>query len=125
MTPGFYLLDRRNGSFGLVRRGSFTAEMAHVCLGQQWLANCAIHFLFLSNLNLLEDTWGPRGYRHCMLTAGRLGQMIYLTATSMRIGCCGIGAFYDGEAQSLLGLNQHSRLLYLVAAGPVRKWTAG
>ena len=125
IAPGLYLLDRKNRSFGLVRGGSFTEDMAHVCLGKGWLANSAIHFLFLSNLDLLELTWGPRGYRYTMLTAGRLGQRLYLTATSMRIGVCGIGAFYDKEARALLGLNENTRLLYLVAAGPVRKWAAG
>ncbi len=125
LEPGFYLLNRENRTISLVRRGTFSDDTAHTCLGQGWLANCAIHFLFSSNLDLLETTWGPRGYRYSMLTAGRLGQRLYLSATSMRIGCCGIGAFYDGEARQLLGLNENSSLLYLVAAGPVRKWTAG
>jgi hypothetical protein len=31
----------------------------------------------------------------------------------------GIGALYDGEAKNLLGLNNESVLLYLVAIGPV------
>jgi nitroreductase len=57
-----------------------------------------------------------------MLTAGRLGQRIYLSAAAMRLGCCGIGAFYDDEAARMLGLNDQSHLLYLVAVGPLRKW---
>ena len=56
-----------------------------------------------------------------MLTAGRLGQRIYLGATSLGLGCCGIGAFYDGEAATLLGLNQASAMLYLLAVGPVKR----
>lgn len=55
-----------------------------------------------------------------MITSGKLGQMIYLGATALGIGCCGIGALYDDEAKALLGLNKESRLLYLVASGPVR-----
>jgi SagB-type dehydrogenase family enzyme len=122
LVPGFYLLDRRQpGLNRVVAKNSMTADMAHACLGQTWLANCALHFLFLSNLELLEKTWGPRGYRYAMLTAGRLGQRLYLAATSMRLGCCGIGAFYDREAASLLATNECTSLLYLVAAGPVRR----
>jgi nitroreductase len=56
-----------------------------------------------------------------MLTAGRLGQRLYVTAEAMGMGCCGIGALYDGEAMDMLGLNQSSRLLYLVAVGTVKK----
>ncbi|MDY6830685.1 MAG: hypothetical protein SWC96_02405 [Thermodesulfobacteriota bacterium] len=34
-------------------------------------------------------------------------------------GCCSIGAFYDNEAEQILGLNPPSTLLYLVGVGPV------
>ena len=125
LNPGFYLLDSTNRSIGLVAEGFLMDEMAHVCLGQQWLMNTAINFLFLCNLEVLERTWGPRGYRYAMLYAGRLGQRIYIGATSMKIGCCGVGAFYDAEAVRLLRLNDKTKLLYLVAAGPVKKWSMG
>jgi len=120
---GFYLLDRHNEATSPVCRGQMMDRMAHICLDQSWLANCAVHFLFLTNFELLEQSRGLRGYRHAMLSAGRLGQRLYVAALSMRLGCCGIGAFYDNEAVELLGLNGQSRLLYLVAVGPVKKWT--
>lgn len=121
--PGFYVLDTLRESASLVSPGFMMEDMATACLGQAWLGNCALHFLFLTNLVQLESAGGPRAYRHAMLTAGRLGQRIYLAATSMHLGCCGIGAFYDEEASDLLGLNDESALLYLVATGPVRRWS--
>lgn len=120
MASGFYLIDPACESLGRASPGSFTETMAHVCLDQAWLTHAAVHFLFLTNLEVLDCAWGPRGYRYAMLHAGRLGQRLYLAATAMGLGCCGIGAFYDGEAADLLGLNQTSRLLYLVAVGPVK-----
>jgi SagB-type dehydrogenase family enzyme len=118
--PAFYLIDRGGRSLRRVSPGHFLEKMAHICLDQEWLGHAALHFLFLTNFELLERTWGPRGYRYAMLTAGRLGHRIYLGATALGIGCCGIGAFYDREAAQLLGLNEPSSLLYLVAAGPVK-----
>jgi len=123
MEPGFHLLNRQNQSISLASPGDMMDRMAHICLDQSWLANCSVHFLFLSNFDLVQQSRGLRGYRHAMLTAGRLGQLLYLAATSMRLGCCGIGAFYDNEAVETLGMNGKSRLLYLVAVGPVKKWT--
>jgi SagB-type dehydrogenase family enzyme len=120
MEPGFYLLDTKKASLGLVTSGDFIENMAHICLDQQWLTNAATHFLFLTNLKLMDRTWGARGYRYAMLTAGRMGQRLYMAATAMGMGCCGIGALYDGEAAERLGLNEASRLLYLVAVGPVK-----
>lgn len=121
MDPGFYLLDRERESWALVSSGQLMARSTSICLDQAWLVNAGVHFLFLSNLEVLEKTWGPRGYRYAMLTAGRLGQRIYVAAEAMGLGCCGIGAFYDWEASGLLGLNEGSRLLYLVAVGEVKE----
>jgi nitroreductase len=95
--------------------------MTHICLDQDWLANAAFHFIFLANLDALDHTWGPRGYRYAMMTAGRLGHRIYVAATALGLGCCGVGAYYDGEAATLLELNDSSRMLYLVAVGPIKR----
>jgi SagB-type dehydrogenase family enzyme len=121
MGPGFYLLDRKRESWALATPGQFMARSTSICLDQEWLVNAGVHFLFLANLEVIEKTWGPRGYRYAMLTAGRLGQRLYVAAEAMGMGCCGIGALYDGEAMEMLGLNQSSRLLYLVAVGAVKR----
>ena len=117
---GLYLLDRFSGSYGIISRESIIDKMAHICLDQTWLANAAVHFVFLTNLHTLDRVWGARGYRYAMMTAGRIGERIYLAAEAMGLGCCGIGAFYDFEAAELLGLNAESRLLYLVSVGVVK-----
>ncbi len=121
MEPGFYLLDGKKESWASVSSGQFMARSTSICLDQAWLVNAGVHFLFLANLEVLDKTWGPRGYRYTMLTAGRLGQRLYVAAEAMGMGCCGIGALYDGEAMEMLGLNQSSRLLYLVAVGNIKK----
>jgi nitroreductase len=121
LEPGFYLLDRERESWALVSPGQFMPRSTSICLDQEWLKNTGVHFLFLANLEALEKAWGPRGYRYAMLTAGRLGQRLYVAAEAMGMGCCGIGALYDGEAMEMLGLNRSSRLLYLVAVGAVKK----
>jgi len=119
-TSGFYLVDTSSPKLGIVKPGSLNEKMSRICLDQAWLANAAIHFLFMTNAEALDRRWGARGYRYAMMTAGRIGERLYLVATSLGLGCCGIGAFYDEEAAELLGLNNESRLLYLVAVGPVK-----
>lgn len=121
MEPGFYLLDRKKQATGMIVPGEHIGRMAQICLDQAWLGNAGVHFLFLADLDLVDRTWGPRGYRYAMMTAGRLGQRLYIAATALGLGCCGIGALYDEEARELLGLNESSRLLYLVAVGVVKR----
>jgi SagB-type dehydrogenase family enzyme len=120
LDPGFYLLDPKKRQFGMVFKGNLIQEMAAVCLDQGWLANAGVHFLCMTNLDTIERQWGSRGYRYAMMTAGRLGHVVYLGAVAMGLGCCGIGAFYDNEAKDLLRLNHNSALLYLVSVGVVR-----
>lgn len=121
VAPGIYLLDDTRRRYGLLTAGDFGERLAAVCLNQKWLANAALHFLFLANLKQLDETFGARGYRYVMLSAGRLGQMIYLACAAPGLGTCSIGAFYDAEAQQLIGLNADSALLYLVAVGAVKR----
>jgi SagB-type dehydrogenase family enzyme len=119
LDPGFYMLSRTRRAYGLVAPGMLTEKMASVCLDQAWLKFASLHFLFMANLRALDTNRGPRGYRHVMMDAGRLGQRLYLGATALGAGCCGIGALYDDEARNLLSLNADSALLYLVAVGPI------
>jgi SagB-type dehydrogenase family enzyme len=114
---GFYLLDRADKKCLLVKPGNLNNKMAAVCLDQDWLRQAPLHFLFMSNLDQHEVQMGSRGYRYDLLDAGRMGQRLYMGATAMGDGCCGIGALYDQEARDLLGLNEGSYLLYLVAVG--------
>jgi SagB-type dehydrogenase family enzyme len=118
---GFYLLSRSRRAYRRAKPGVFSEKMASVCLDQAWLKFAAVHFLFMANLEAIDQKPGARGYRYAMMDAGRLGQRLYLGATSLNIGCCGIGALYDAEARTLLSLNDTSALLYLVAVGPVKR----
>ncbi len=121
VAPGFYLLDPQARQYTLVSPGQLTPLMASACLDQAWLKNAGVHFIFLLNPGHLDETYGPRGYRYAMIQAGFLGQMVYLGATALGLGSCGIGAIYDDEAQALLGLSSGSVLGYLVAAGVVKR----
>ena len=118
---GFHLLDRAAQSLALVKPGDRRAEMARACLDQAWVGQAGIHFLFLADLARVDRSGGAGAYLETLLMAGRLGQRIYLGAAGVGLGCCGVGAFYDQECQELLGLGPNSRLLYLVAAGSVKK----
>ncbi len=121
LDPGCYWLDPSPHRIGMTRPGALLARMAHICLDQEWLTQASVHFFFVTNLGLLDKVWGARGYRYAMMTAGRLGQMVYMAATSLGLGCCGIGAFYDKEAAALLGLNEASAMLYLLGVGAVKR----
>ena len=119
LAPGLYYLDREERTLVLAREGEFTGRMADICLEQRFLARAGVQFCLLADLEYVERSLGPRGYRNTLLTAGRLGQRLYLAGGNLGLGCCGVGAFYDTEAATLLGLGDTVRLLYLQAVGLV------
>ncbi len=120
LDAGQYWLNPASHAIGLVQRGEIAAEMAQIALNQQWMASAGLQFFFAAPLSVIETLWGPRAYRYAMISAGRLAHRIYLGATALGLGCCGIGAFYDRDASSLLKLDPLSDLLYMVAAGPIK-----
>ena len=117
---GFYLFSGEGGSLRLIREGQFHEPLSRVCLDQQWISRAAVNFLFTANLTALETALGPRGYRLLLMDAGRIAQRIYLAATGLSLGCCGVGALYDEEARTLLDLNPDTALFYTVSAGLVK-----
>ena len=121
LDDGFYLFSRDRLSLLLISKGQFQDNLSQVCLDQRWIKNAALNFLFMANLASLEKKFGPRGYRHLLMQSGRIAQRIYLAATGLDLGCCGVGALYDEEAQNLFDLNEESALFYVVATGPVKK----
>jgi SagB-type dehydrogenase family enzyme len=121
VTPGFYLLDPDARQYARVAPGQLASPMAAACLNQDWLKNAGVHFLFMFDPGALDTACGPLGYRCAMIQAGVLGQMVYLGATALGLGSCGIGAIYDDEAHTLLGLKSGAVLGYLVAAGVLKR----
>lgn len=124
-TPnGFYLLDTIGQQIGMSAPNApndWIPAMTDICFGQSWLKHANLHLVCLTHLPDLDHFQGPRGYRYAMLSAGRMGQLLYLGARALNLGCCGIGAFYDDEARELLGLSRGSVMLYLIAAGVVKR----
>ena len=120
LESGFYLCDLQRQSFGMVKAGHFQSSMTSICLDQNWLKNAGLHFLFMTDLQSADDLRGSRGYRYAMLEAGRMGQALYVYATALGLGCCGIGAFFDFEAQKQLSLQDNAFLLYLVSVGQIK-----
>lgn len=119
---GQYLINRETAALELINEGNFTEDMSHICLDQRWMAHAGIHIFFVADLEQADSQDTARRYRHIMMQAGKMGERIYLQSTSMGLGCCGIGAFYDDEAASFLNLSTGERMLYLVAVGPVKSF---
>lgn len=121
LEDGFYLFSREKSTLLGINQGQYQNALSRVCLNQEWISNAGMNFLFMVNLSTLEKTRGPRGYRDLLTVSGRIAQRLYLAATGLGLGCCGVGALYDEEAQSLFALDRDNALVYVVSSGRVKK----
>lgn len=117
---GHYGFDPEELSLIPIRKGDMMEPMADIALQQRWLSLAGLEITFVASLQELHAMWGARGYRYAMLSAGRLAHRVYIAATAIGLGCCGIGAFFDGHAASFLQLPPQCALLYFVGVGPTR-----
>jgi len=111
LADGIYAVE--SGRLTPVKLGDFSAEMAYLALHQRFVGRANVNAVFTFNFEGSDC----RQYRAANLEAGALGENLYLGAESLGLGACGIGAFYDFELQSFLGLPQTELPLYLVSVG--------
>ncbi|MBF0496033.1 MAG: SagB/ThcOx family dehydrogenase [Deltaproteobacteria bacterium] len=115
LTPGIYRFD---GSWHEVVTGDFRDATVKVCLEQGFTRRAAFVLFWHTPLTRLTAAYGPRIYRAIHLAAGVMGEKAYLAAEVLGWGACGIGAFYDQEAQELLQL-EDEEVVYALTVGPV------
>jgi SagB-type dehydrogenase family enzyme len=95
------------------------SDLAAAALGQSWMAAAAVNLILAAPLADLARARGERSYREVMLEAGLIGQRVYLAATALGWGCCGVGAFFDDEVQRLLRREELDPL-YILCFGPIK-----
>jgi SagB-type dehydrogenase family enzyme len=83
-------------------------------------AAAAVLVLSADRAALAADALGAaRGYRHAFLETGLVGERIYLEAAARGLGACAVGAFYDAEAEALVGVDPAREwVLHFAALGP-------
>ena len=107
-------------ALALLQPGDRREQAAQACLDQMWVGRAALNLVLWADPARLCAVAGEAGYRQAMLAAGRAGQRLYLAATALGLGCCGVGAFYDEELARAAALPPGAWPLYLLAAGPVK-----
>jgi SagB-type dehydrogenase family enzyme len=120
LTPGTYHFNARENELEQLAEGNFGATIAASSLDQSMAAKTAVVFVWTAVVERTKWKYRERGYRYLYLDAGHIGQNLYLAATSLGLGCCTIGAFYDDEVNQLIGVDgQRETAVYLGAVGHV------
>jgi SagB-type dehydrogenase family enzyme len=120
LSPGTYHFNVRESELEQVAEGDFRANIAASALDQSMAAESAVVFVWTAVVERAKWKYRERGYRYLYLDAGHIGQNLYLAATSLGLGCCTIGAFYDDEVNRLIEVDgQRETAVYLGAVGHI------
>ena len=104
----------------LLRKGDFRNEMSRAALGERMFKQANVILALSAIFQRTQLRYRERAQRYIFFEAGHIAQNTYLLATSMRLGACAIGAFYDDEFNRLLGLDgKNESVLYIIAIGKI------
>lgn len=117
---GLYHYDPARNALRVVRRADLRDRIADHGLGQSFLADAGVVLCLTIIPERMRFRYRHRSYRYGLLEAGHLGQNTYLAATSMGLGACAVGAFFDDALNDMLGVDgRHEAAVYLLAVGAV------
>jgi len=120
LSPGVYHLNVRKNALEQLAEGDFKVGISASALDQSMAREAAVVFVWTAVVERTKWKYRERGYRYLYLDAGHIGQNLYLAATSLGMGCCTIGAFYDDEVNRLIGVDgQEETAVYLGAVGRI------
>lgn len=122
LTPGLYHLDVEGFRLERLGDGPSGEQLAEACLGQGFMRNAAVNFLWTAVVRRTMSKYGHRALRYICMDAGHLCQNLLLAAEFLGFGGCPMAAFYDDEVNRLLGVDgQEESTLYLASVGARRE----
>lgn len=120
LPKGVYHYSLLDHGLELVREGDFGQEMAKAALGERMVGQANVILALTAVFQRTQRIYRERAYRYILFEAGHIAQNTYLVATSMGLGSCAIGAFYDEDFNRLLGVDgKRESVLYLMAVGKI------
>ena len=101
-----------------LKLGDFSAFLAKACLGQIMLSSAGVVFIWSAIFGRSKWKYKQRAYRYIYLDCGHIAQNLALSASSLGLGSCQIGAFYDDEINNFIELDgKEESVIYLSAIG--------
>jgi SagB-type dehydrogenase family enzyme len=123
LEKGLYHYNVREHALEELRLGDLSEEVAHAALEQGMCAEAPVVLIWTAVFQRSKWKYGQRAYRYVYLDAGHIAQNLALSATSVGMGTCQIGAFFDDEVNRVVGVDgKEESATYLSVAGHP-EWT--
>ncbi len=118
LEPGLYHHAVQHHQLELLKLGDLRQPLIKSGLSQDFLGEAQVCFVVSGIFQRTRWKYHERTYRYVLMETGHLGQNLYLAATALGLGVCGVGAFFDDPLNELLGIDGETEAaLYLVTVG--------
>lgn len=118
LQPGAYHYAVLERELERLSAGDLRVPVARAALNQGIAAGAAAVLLWTSIWRRSTWKYGQRAYRYVPLDAGHIAENVALAAVGLGLATCQIAAFYDDEANALLGLDgEDESVVYMTVLG--------
>jgi len=119
LKAGLYWYSALRHGLILIDEGEQLAEqLVSACLGQRFVAQSAVTFIWTASSYRMTWRYSERGYRYLFLDAGHVCQNLYLAAEAIECGVCAIAAFSDDAVNEFLKIDGEEQFsLYIATVG--------
>jgi SagB-type dehydrogenase family enzyme len=98
--------------------GAFAENLAHAALGQNMCIKAPVVLIWTAIFARSKWKYAQRAYRYVYLDAGHIAQSLAVSAISVGLGSCQIGAFFDDEINQIIGVDGVGEsVIYLSVVG--------
>ena len=118
INPGVYHYNIQNHYLELLKEGDYAVETAKAALGQKMCVESSVVFIWTAIFQRMKWKYGQRAYRYIYLDAGHIAENLALSATSLELGSCQIGALYDNEVNQIIDVDgTEESVIYMSVVG--------
>jgi len=115
---GIYHYNIKNHLLEEIKLGDFGDNLAHAALNQKMCKTSSTVFIWTAIFERSKWKYSQRAYRYIYLDVGHIAQNLALAATSISCGSCQVGAFFDDEINSIVGIDGvEESAIYLTVVG--------
>jgi SagB-type dehydrogenase family enzyme len=119
LKAGLYWYSGLRHGLILIDEGDRLADqLVAACLGQRFVAQSAVTFIWAASSYRMTWRYSERGYRYFFLDVGHVCQNLYLAAEAIDGGVCAIAAFSDEAVDRFLRIDGEQQFsLYVATVG--------
>jgi SagB-type dehydrogenase family enzyme len=105
LESGIYHYNIQKHMLEELKTGRFGGELAHAALDQKMCSNASVVLVWTAVFQRSKWKYSQRAYRYVYLDTGHVAENLALAAVSINCGSCEVGAFYDDEVNSIVGVD--------------------